>query len=332
MVADNKIVARHSVLNRRLIIGVKLAVTGACIWYVLHQVNVAATVHLFRELDLSWLSLAVLALCLQIPLAGLRLARIFDVLGRRTDPAPLEVMTSISAIGILFGQILPTLAGEAARVWLLVRAGSGWRLATMSVVTDRGIGVFVLFALAFVILLFPSALAALGGYRVEVLVILGANLLLGVTVFATSARLSKLLARWPSTRQVAPIVNALHRLATAPAMIFIVGVALAIHALSVIAIYLLGIAQGLALPLFDTAVLFAVMTTIAILPITVSGWGLREIAVTALLHNRGFPPEQALFFSICFGLAMLLASALPGAVAWVLYSPEPKRGLAPVAE
>jgi hypothetical protein len=73
------------------------------------------------------------------------------------------------------------------------------------------------------------------------------------------------------------------------------------------------------LPVSDAAVLFTVMIGVALVPISIGGWGLRELAVIALLGNHGVAPERALLFSVCFGLTLAVGS-LPGAVAWLLYS------------
>jgi hypothetical protein len=75
------------------------------------------------------------------------------------------------------------------------------------------------------------------------------------------------------------------------------------------------------LSLLDAAALFVTMAGIAIVPITVGGWGLRELAVTALLQSHGVPLDRALFFSVSFGLVVLLASSV-GAVVWAFYSPQ----------
>jgi uncharacterized membrane protein YbhN (UPF0104 family) len=325
-VASSQANSPHAALSRAAIVGIKLAVTAVCFWYLQREVNVAATALLFRELNLTWFCAAALVFWLQIPLAGLRLGRIFDVLGRRTTPAPVGLMTAISAIGILFFQLLPSIVGEGTRAWLLVRAGSGWRLALMSVAADRAIGAITLFALSFVILLFPSALATLGGHRELVLVALGSILLVSLVAVAVSANLSGFLERRPFTRQLAPLADAARRLLTTRAIVFILGVAVGIHGMTALAIGLLAIAQGLALPIGDAAALFALMTTISVIPITVNGWGLRELAVTALLQQHGISAEHALFFSICFGVAMT-TSAVPGAIVWLLYSPEQRKSL-----
>jgi uncharacterized membrane protein YbhN (UPF0104 family) len=317
---------QSSAFGKLAILAVKLVVIAACFWYLQQQVNVASTAHLLRELDLRWFCLASLMVWLQIPLAGWRLARIFDALGWRTTPAPVGVMTAITAIGVLFSQILPTLVGEGARAWLMVRAGSGWRLALMSVAADRGIGVIALFVLAFVILLFPSALAAVGGRRELVLAGLGAIVLLSLVALAQSERLARVLARQRLTRPFAPVAATLHRLIATRSIIGILVIAFAIHAMTIFAIWLLAIAQNQALPIGDAAVLFALMTSISLVPITINGWGLREVAVTALLQADGISAEHALFFSISFGLAVM-TSAIPGAIVWALYPSKPTLAL-----
>jgi hypothetical protein len=78
------------------------------------------------------------------------------------------------------------------------------------------------------------------------------------------------------------------------------------------------------LPISDAAILFTVMIGVALVPISIGGWGLRELAVISLLGNHGVPPEKALLFSVCFGLALAVGS-LPGALAWLLYSFAPAR-------
>ena len=92
-----------------------------------------------------------------------------------------------------------------------------------------------------------------------------------------------------------------------------------IHALTIVVVWSVGRAQGLVLPVSDAAVLFTVMIGVALVPISISGWGLRELAVILLLGNHGIAPERALLFSVCFGLVLALGS-LPGVFAWLFYS------------
>ena len=85
------------------------------------------------------------------------------------------------------------------------------------------------------------------------------------------------------------------------------------HALTILIVWSLGRAQGLVLPVADAAVLFTVMVGVALVPISVGGWGLRELAVVSLLSDHGVAPERALLFSVCFGLVFLGRLAAGGA-------------------
>jgi hypothetical protein len=73
------------------------------------------------------------------------------------------------------------------------------------------------------------------------------------------------------------------------------------------------------LPVTEAAVLFTVMVGVTLVPISIGGWGLRELAVISLLGNYGIAPGRALLFSVCFGLVLAIGS-LPGALAWLLYA------------
>jgi hypothetical protein len=84
------------------------------------------------------------------------------------------------------------------------------------------------------------------------------------------------------------------------------------------------------LPLSDAAVLFTIMIGVTVVPISISGWGLRKLAVISLLGRYGIAPEKALLFSVCFGLTLAIGS-LPGVLAWLSYSFMPSRRSASLA-
>ncbi len=301
------------------IFAVKFAVTGGCFWYLSRRIDFAELARTLPVFDFRWTALAVLLATLQIPLLGLRWCGILDALALRTEQMTRTALIGVTAIGAFFTQVLPNVAGEGVRVWLVARLGCDWRNGVLSVLIDRGVGVGLMVAFAFAVLLVPSALTAVAGYRGLILTVYGVSLLAGVLGLALTPAVAPVLERWRLTRWLATLLSANHRVLLGPYSLTILGIGCAVHGLTVVVICLLGQAQGLTLSIVDSAVLFVVMVGIALIPVSVGGWGLRELAVVALLGGHGVAPERALLFSVCFGLAFVLA-ALPGALVWLIYS------------
>jgi hypothetical protein len=301
------------------ILAAKLLVTGACFWYLSRQIDLNQVISAVPLLDFRWAAFATLVVMLQIPLLGLRWCNIFDTLAPRVERVTRTVMIAVTAIGVFFAQVLPSVAGDGVRAWLLARRGGDWRNAVVSVVIDRGIGVGLLIALGFVILLFPSGLTALGGYREAVLVVYGGLLLAGALALLLAPKAAPLLDRWRYSGWLAKLAVDTRHALIGPRGPIILALGFLIHALTIVVVWSVGRAQGLVLPVSDAAVLFTVMIGVALVPISIGGWGLRELAVISLLGNHGVAPERALLFSVCFGL-VLAAGSLPGALAWLLYS------------
>jgi len=275
-------------------------------------------------LELRWIGFAVLLVMLQIPLVAMRWRKILDVLAVVNRRMTNTSIVAITAVGVFFSQMLPSVMGDGMRAWLIVRLGCDWRNAVTSVALDRGIGVGLLIALGFVILLLPSSLTALGGYRELVLTVYGLLLVAGAIVLMLLPRLIPLLERFAHLRWLAEFAASARRIVLGPKCPVILGLACLIHALTILCIWSVGRAQGLTLPVPEAAVLFVVVLGVALVPISVNGWGLRELAVVALLGRHGIAPEQALVFSVCFGLVLAVGS-VPGAPAWVLYSFAPSK-------
>jgi glycosyltransferase 2 family protein len=314
-----------NVIRKVLVFGVKLAITCACFWYLFRQVNVGDLLREAQNLQIRWFLLAVAVIVLQIPLVGLRWARITAALEPTRSPPPLGAMIAITLITNFLSQILPNVMSDAVRVWMLTRIRSGWRMGLAGIVIDRGMGIAALLAIGFVTLLNASAFTALGGYRQIALSIFGALLLSGIGGLICAPLYAPLLARWRATRWIGEL-GLLSRqvLIESPAAVSITSIALVVHVLSIVSIWSIGQAFSMSLGVVGAAALFTLMVAVAIIPVSVSGWGLREVAVTAFLHAHGMPAQRALLFSICFGLTLLVA-ALPGAVVLMFYSPAGSR-------
>ena len=316
--------------GKATILAAKLLVTGACFWYVSQQIDWRQLSSAIPLLDFRWAALAIFVVMLEIPLAGLRWYNIVDALAARDQQMTRTAMTAATSVGLFFAQVLPNVAGEGMRAWLLVRLGSNWRNAVTSIVIDRAVGVGLLIVLGFVVLLLPSGLTALGGYRDVVLIVYGALILAGALGLLLAPKIVSPLARWRYSRWFATLAADVHRVLLGSKGPVVLSIGCLIEAFTIVVVWSLGRAQGLALPLPDAMVLFVVMIGVVAVPISIGGWGLRELAVVSLLGAHGVAPERALLFSVCFGLA-LAVGFLPGALAWILFPfPSARRSVARV--
>jgi hypothetical protein len=225
-------------------------------------------------------------------------------------------MSVAAAIALFFGQILPVVAGDGVRVWFLGRFSNDWGDAAISVVIDRCVGIGLLLTFTLGILLLPSSFGAFDADRDKAVITLAVMVVVGVTCLAVSARLGPKLTGWRYGRWVERFFSGARAAVFGSRSAVILGIGCVIHALTIAAVWSLGRAQGLPLTPADAAVLFAVMVGVTLVPFTVGGWGLRELAVVSLFGNHGLTPERALVFSMYFGLTSILAS-LPGALAWM---------------
>jgi hypothetical protein len=204
---------------------------------------------------------------------------------------------------------------------MLVQRGYDWRSGIASAIVDRMVGVGTLVAVCAVVLLVPSSLALLGNLRAAALMFFWTLLTAGMAGLFFVPKWAPILKRQRLISWAADLAyTAHHVLLGSPSRLAIIGLALTIHLMTVVVIWLLGRTCGIDLSVVDAAVLFGVMMTITMIPASIGGWGLREIAVTSLLSSYGVPLAQALLFSIFFGIIQIIA-ALPGAIVWAVYPP-----------
>ena len=133
-------------MRRILLSALKILISAALLYLALRKVNFYDLASRFDVASLGWIGLAIAVTFLQIFVGVLRWREISAECG-----APLGTAQAMryNVIGTFFNQTLPSsIGGDAVRLWLVARAGAGWRAATYSIFVDRAIG---LIALAIVI-------------------------------------------------------------------------------------------------------------------------------------------------------------------------------------
>ena len=296
---------------RRFAMLAKVAATAALLWFVISRVDL---VQLVSRLSAAEIALAIcssaLLLALQSLIAAFRLQICTGLLGHRVG---LARAWGACLIGGFFSHTpFSFVGGDALRVWKLVNASVPLTNAAKAVLIDRALGFVGTMAL---VLVTSPALYELirdpvmkGGYMLVLLLgIAGVCLFIALGFFKPVPHLSRTV-RWLTEFATVSRHLSARPVQSAKA----VTLALVINALNPLAVWTIAQAYGMPVDFYAALIASPVVFLIAMVPISVAGWGLREGAFVVALGLFGLPSAAALTISVTFGVAVLLAY-LPGA-------------------
>jgi hypothetical protein len=246
-------------------------------------------------------------------------------------PLGLRQAMRYNVIGAFFNQTLPSaIGGDAVRLWLVARAGAGWRAATYSIFVDRAIG---LVALAVIIVAsLPWSYHLIGDLqgRIALLLVDFAALAGGLGFLAFGYLQWAWLRRWWGTRHIhacAVIADrVLFRTERGPKVALL---SLLVHVLAV------GIAwcvvQSIAAPAAFGQIFLLVppVMLITMLPISIAGWGVREASMGLAFGYAGLMVNEGVNVSLLFGAVSFTVGACGGLV-WILSAEKTAHGSAPI--
>lgn len=253
-------------------------------------------------------------------LTAIRWAMLARPLGFKNS---LKDFVAFYYIGMFFNLFAPsTLGGDAGKVYYLAReTGAAGRAETatravISILADRAIGMAVLFWMAAVALLAFPAYAELFPPAVRYATYIVAVLpILAYAAFPLAGRwLAKM--RHSLAKKLYDMGNAYWR--RPDVLAGAVLLSLAFHLIQVAIQVLIADALGFELPWSYALVFFPLVDVVAMLPVSISGIGLREGGYLFFLGRLGVAPERAIASSIVW-LAIVVASGLAGGLVFVLY-------------
>jgi uncharacterized membrane protein YbhN (UPF0104 family) len=300
---------------RLLRVAVALGLLGL-LWHIADGAEAARRL---ARADPRWLVAAVAALTLQTVLSALRwrltAGRLGILLGRQT--AIREYYLAQIVNQALPGGVL----GDAGRA-IRARAQAGLLASGQAVVFERAAGqvaLFLVFAAGFL-----ATLAVPGGldWPRALALPLAALVLAGLTL-PILARTALPLFPVMLRTAAAAFGDAFARAVWAPDVRVAQAVLSLGTALANVAAFAFCIrAVGADLAATATLALVPLILVTMVVPITISGWGLREGAAAALFPIAGATASEGLAASVAFGL-VFIASVLPGVIL-IAINPAPR--------
>lgn len=301
----------------RILNVLKVLISLAVLAIILGRVDLDEVLRLLREMNwVPFLSALVLMLIGSL-VRAYRWGVLVWALGVR---ASWWRLVGLFFVGGFFSQFLPTgVGGDAVKMYELSRQDGNAAAAISSVLIDRFLGLFVLFAIAL--------LALAGSYdlvdpkvRILIAMVFAGSLIAvalvlqrtWIEVWGRRLGVDRLLGRIKILRE---LYDSLH-LYTAAALLRATAASVVWNLILILGYYLLGQAVGISLSLKYYLVFVPVISVLLMLP-SVGGLGVREGATVFLFGQVGVAESQALALALAY-LVTLWTSALIGGIIYVV--------------
>jgi uncharacterized membrane protein YbhN (UPF0104 family) len=315
-------------MRRFLLSTIKILISAALLYLALGKVNLSDLASRINIASLGWIGLAIAVTFFQIFVGVLRWREISSECG-----APLETMQAMryNVIGTFFNQTLPSsIGGDAVRLWLVARAGAGWRAATYSIFVDRAIGLIALAVVIVASLPWSYSLITDPHGRSALLVVDFAALAAGAGFLLLGRLPWPWLKRWWGTHHVhACSVIANRVLFSRERGPKIAVLSVLVHVLAVVIAWC--VVQSIAAPVLFGQIFQLVppVMLITMLPISIAGWGVREATMGLAFGYAGLMPNEGVNISLLLGAVSFIVGAFGGLV-WILSAEKAAQGGAPI--
>ncbi len=313
-------------MRRILLSAAKILISAALLYLALRKVNLTELFSRFTVGSLFWIGLAIAITFLQIFVGVLRWREISAECG-----APLELARAMryNVIGSFFNQTLPSaIGGDAVRLWLVARAGAGWRAATYSIFVDRAIGLIALAILIVASLPWSYALITDPHGRSALLLVDLAALAGGLGFLVFGALKWRWLKTWWATHHIHACAVIANRVLFSRGRGPVVSIlSLAVHVLTVVIAWC--VVQSIAAPVgfSDVFQLVPPVMLITMMPISIAGWGVREATMGLAFGFAGLASNEGVNISLLFGAVYFIVGAVGGLV-WILSAEKAAQGSA----
>lgn len=282
------------------------------VFLIVWLVDIQQTWKILKGTDLRWLALAFIVVQVQVLSSAIRWWITANRLGQSLG---LQRAISEYYLATLANLSLPGgVGGDAARVYRN-RVGGSWRSSMMSVTIERMSGQLVLFVVTLVgWLLWPLVFEqAVPKHLPQVLGIFLLLCVMLVAIVALFGRLSLSVRRF--IIELSPALKRVWLVDSQWLLQSALSVAIVASYVGVFAICALSIAEPLPLAALFTVVPVVLLSMV--IPLSVGGWGIRELAAASLWPVVGLTAEAGIASSIVYGLVSMV-SVIPGAVLYLL--------------
>lgn len=291
---------------KKIFNSIKLLATIGLIWYIFSRFDVVALLHQFNGWQIfGGVSVAILGTMLQLYIATARFEACLCMLGHKLGKP--HSWNACQLGGLLNHTPLSFVGGDVVRVFYINKFSISLKDGTKAVIIDRYLGFIGM--LFWVIVTSPFMFEAIKDERLKIgyylflsIAIVGAVGFLFLSTIATFQKFSGYLAHLFDILLAARYLVSHRKNAISPIIMSIVMVATMICT-----IWLIGCTYGLNVSPFSIFVGSPIVFLVAMVPISVAGWGVREGAFIFVLGLLGISAKIAVLISVTYGVGIALA-------------------------
>jgi len=291
----------------------KALITGAVLTLVWMRVDFSTAVTMLSQVKLQWF-LAALGIALPLGFTGVQRWR--TVAATFGESLPLSKAFMYAWIGQFINLGLPSILGlDSVRAWKLHKHGLPIGLATRVVVVDR---LCSLSTLIIILAIGMPRLSLLHGSEIfkhsaVLAFLMGSS---GLAVVSATQLGTHLIPTTSTARHLHQLSRDFNHalfgnLASTTKILFW---STCNHLCRIATVLCLSLGLGISISPLDAFVLVPAALLIAMVPISIAGWGVREVVFIQAFSLAGIAPSQALALSLLYGCVGLATSLLGGAV------------------
>ena len=297
----------------------KITVSSLLLWWALLKIDI---VTIFSYLDLiDWKDLIVPVLVL-IVLAIIQAWRWSLVVGVLKGSLSVSKSIHLTMLSLFFNQVFPsTIGGDGVKIWQLYKSGTLLKSATIGVLSDRLLALLTLVIMSLIALLIIYIVYGdILIFRTMLLTVLGG--LLGFMLFFQLYRLPDTILSLKFVASILSIVKSFKLLMNERRVAFLLFFSsFFVHIGLAILVFYIGQLVDSQIDLASCLLIFPSVFLISSIPVSISGWGVRESAMIIGFSSIGVDANSALLVSVIFGVCMLI-QGLIGGVWWILVKNE----------
>ena len=282
----------------------KITVSSLLLWWVLLKVDLVTLSSYLDLIDWKDLIVPVLVLIMLAIIQAWRWSLVVSVL--RGDLSVTKAI-HLTMLSLFFNQALPsTIGGDGVKIWQLYKSGTLLKSATIGVLSDRLLALLTLVIMSLIAL--PIIYMMYGDiliFRTMLLTALGG--LLCFILFFQLYRLPDAILSLKFVASILSIAKSFKLLLSEKGITSLLFFSsFFVHIGIAILVFYIGQLVDSQIDLVSCLLIFPSVFLISSIPISISGWGVREGAMIIGFSSIGVDVNSILLVSVIFGVCMLI--------------------------